>query len=88
MGFTYAQIELINEDDQALVRRNLLTASKVRKIRVKALVDSGATSLAINERIQRKLNLPLFSTGTAELTDGSRIPVQIVGPVSSYGSAQ
>ena len=81
MGFTYAQLELVNEDDQALVRRNLLAPSKVRKVRVRALVDSGASSLAINERIQRKLNLPLFRTGTAESADGSKIPIQIVGPV-------
>ena len=82
MGFTYANIELVNEDDRALVRRKLLSESKVRKTKVKALVDSGATSLAINEHIQKKLNLPLFRTGTAELADGSKIPVQVVGPVS------
>jgi clan AA aspartic protease len=82
MGFTYARIELVNADDQALVRRKLLPESKVRKTKVKALVDSGASSIAINERIQKKLGLPLFRTGTAELADGSKIPIQIVGPVS------
>src|ERR1041385_7454583 len=82
MGFTYARIELVNADDQALVRRKLLPASKIRKTTVKALVDSGASSVAINERIQKKLGLPLMRTSFAELADGSKIPVQVVGPVS------
>ena len=81
MGFTYARIELVNADDQALVRRKLLPESKVRKATVKALVDSGASSIAINERIQKKLGLPLFRTSLAELADGSKIPVKVVGPV-------
>ena len=82
MGFTYARIELANTDDQALVRRHLLPASKVRKTTVKALVDTGAGSLAINERIQRRLGLPLFRKGRAELADGSKISVNVVGPVA------
>ena len=82
MGLTYARIELVNADDQALVRRMLLPESKVRKARIKALVDSGASSLAINEKIQEKLGLPLFRTGLAELADGSKISVNVVGPVS------
>jgi clan AA aspartic protease len=82
MGLTYAQIELVNVDDQALVRRNLLPASKVHKTKVRALVDSGAGSLAINERIQKKLCLPHLRTGTAELADGSKITVEVVGPVA------
>ena len=44
MGFTYARIELVNVDDQALVRRKLLPESKVRKTQVKALADCGADS--------------------------------------------
>lgn len=82
MGFTYARIELVNTDDQALVRRKLLSESKVRRTRIKALVDSGAGSLAINERIQRKLGLPHLRTSLAELADGSKISVNVVGPVS------
>jgi clan AA aspartic protease len=82
MGFTYVRIELANTDDQALVRRKLLPESRVRKAKVKALVDTGAGSLAINERIQKKLGLPLFRKGQAELADGSKISVNVVGPVA------
>lgn len=81
MGFTCARIELTNADDQALVRRKLLPASRVRKAKVRMLVDSGAGSLAVNERLQEKLGLPLFRTGLAELADGSKLPVNVVGPV-------
>ncbi len=81
MGLTYAQIELVNVDDQALARRKFLPVPKIRRARVKALVDGGAGSLAINERIQKKLGLPHLRTGIAELADGSRIAVEVVGPV-------
>ena len=81
MGPTYAKIDLINVDDQALARRKKLWASKIRRTRVKALVDSGAGSLAINERIQKRLGLPHFRIGVAELADGSKITVEVVGPV-------
>ena len=91
MGLTYAQIELVNVDDQALARSKFLLAPKIRRTRVKALVDSGAGSLAINagslainERIQKKLGLPRLRTGIAELADGSRIAVEVVGPVGVH----
>ena len=81
MGLTYANIELVNVDDQALARRKKLSASKIRRTRVKALVGRGAGSLAINERIQKRLCLPHLRVGVAELADGSKISVEVVGPV-------
>ncbi len=42
MGLIYAEIELINGDDLALVRRNIIDKDEVKHMWVTALVDTGA----------------------------------------------
>ena len=41
MGYVYADIELTNEDDVVLHRHGLLLESEIKKVKCKALVDSG-----------------------------------------------
>jgi len=81
MGLIYADIELINSDDLALLRRGYIGEDQVKKIIVKALVDSGAYMLAINEHLKYQLDLPQLDQQIAELADGSKIKLDIVGPV-------
>ena len=81
MGLIYADIELINSDDLALLRRGYLRKDEVKKIEVKALVDTGAYMLAINENLKYQLNLPQLDEQIAELADGSKVRLDIVGPV-------
>jgi hypothetical protein len=57
MGLIYADIELVRSDDLALQRAGYLQEHPVCRLRVKALVDSGAYMLAINENIRLQLNL-------------------------------
>lgn len=81
MGLIYADLELIRSDDLALVRGGYLSPEKVRGIIVRALVDSGAYQLCINENIKRQLDLPHVDTITAELADGRLADLELVGPV-------
>ncbi len=81
MGFTYADIELISTDDLALHRHGILPEEEVKRIRVTALVDSGAFMLVINEQIKRQLDLPLLEEQTVRLADESEVKAEIVGPV-------
>ena len=55
MGAIYAGIELINNDDMALVRRNIIDPEEVRRMFVNIRVDTGADMLCINESIQEQL---------------------------------
>jgi clan AA aspartic protease len=82
MGFTYANIKLINTDDIALVRNGYKKADETRNIDLNILVDSGAIDLCINEEIRIQLELELVEKTTARMADGSLIPVEIVGPVT------
>jgi len=81
MGLIYSDIELINSDDLALVRRGYLKETEVRKMKVKALVDSGAMMLSVNETIKVQLGLPVLDRQMGELADGSKQKFEIAGPV-------
>jgi len=81
MGLIYSDIELINSDDLALVRRGYLKETEVRKMKINALVDSGAMMLSVNETIKVQLGLPVLDRQMGELADGSKQSFEIVGPV-------
>lgn len=81
MGTVRADIELISSDDLALERRGLLAPDQVRRMTVTALVDSGAYMLALNENVRVQLGLSKLDEQLAELADGSRLMLDIVGPV-------
>jgi len=81
MGTVYADIELINADDLAMVRRHLMDKDEVKRIVVNMLVDSGAYMMAINESIQEQLDLPFIDTRKSIMADGSIVEHQVVGPI-------
>lgn len=81
MGLIYAEIELINGDDLAMLRRNITGEDEVKRMKVSALVDTGSLNLAINENIQEQLQLPVVDTRKAQLANGSIIECDVVAPV-------
>lgn len=81
MGLVFAEIELLRGDDLALVREGYLEPDRIRRCTVRAMVDSGATMLAIPEFVRRQLDLRKVNEIEAELADGSSISVDVVGPI-------
>jgi len=81
MGHVYANLELINGIDLELFYAGKLDEDSVRKVNVKAMVDTGAWTLAINEEIQGQLNLRVKKKSPATLADGSILDLDVVGPV-------
>ena len=67
MGSIYADIELINNDDMALVRRNFMDMDEVRRMFVNIRVDTGADMLCINESIQEQLKFPIMEKRKAHI---------------------
>ena len=84
MGLVHADIKLINGDDLALLRRGYMQEAEVRSLEVRALVDSGAYMLAINETIKVQLGLEATQVHPAELADGSVIELEVVGPIEVH----
>lgn len=81
MGLVYADIELINADDTALARRNLLGEEEIKSVRLNVLVDTGAYMMAINETIQSQLELPLVEKRKVQVADSRVMELDVVGPV-------
>ena len=81
MGLVFAEIELVSGDDLAFFRRGQLQEEQIHRCTVRAMVDSGATMLAIPEFIKRQLDLQKVTEIEAELADGSNLNLEVVGPV-------
>ncbi|HXI25955.1 MAG TPA: aspartyl protease family protein [Pyrinomonadaceae bacterium] len=80
-GLVYADIELVSGDDLVLHRHGFLEEDKIKRLRVSALVDSGAYMLVINERIKDQLDLAVIETQVFRLANESEIRANVVGPV-------
>jgi hypothetical protein len=81
MGLVFADIELLSGDDLALHRRGYITDDQIHRCTVQAMVDSGATMLAIPEYVKTQLDLRKLREIEAELADGSCTSYEVVGPV-------
>lgn len=81
MGLIYAEIELINAGDLALVRKNYLDPKDVKKITMNMVVGTGAYNLCINEDIQSQLHLAFVEKRSAYTADNRLIEMDVVGPV-------
>ncbi len=81
MGLVYAEIELINGDDLAFVRRNIIGEDEVKRMWITALVDTGSYMLAINENIQEQLQLHVVEKRKAQLANGHIVECEVVAPV-------
>lgn len=84
MGLVYAEIELINGGDLEMVRRKLMDKDEVKRMKVNALVDTGAIMLCINENIQEQLQLPVVEKRKAQMADGTIVEFEVVAPVELH----
>ena len=81
MGHVYANITLLNSMDAILAEQGDFPLENVRKMEVRAMVDSGAMSLTINEEIAKQLGLKVREQIEVVLADGSYRKCDYVGPV-------
>ncbi|HET9787739.1 MAG TPA: aspartyl protease family protein, partial [Pyrinomonadaceae bacterium] len=81
MGYVYADIELTSEKDLLSYQDRNLREDEIRKVTIRALVDSGAYDLVINQEIKEQLDLPVRGKRLIKLADETLLEVEIVGPV-------
>ena len=81
MGYVYADIELVNEDDVALHRHGILRENEIKRVTCRLLVDTGAWDLVINEDVQKQLNLHVVERRTVKMADETLLDVDVVGPI-------
>ena len=84
MGLVYADIELVNGAEMEMARRGYISESDIVRLKMKALVDSGAYMLVIPEHIKIQLGLIEIDKREAVTADGEVHVVPVVGPVTVY----
>ena len=84
MGYVYAELELVNENDTALAKAHVIGQEEVRKITVNALVDTGAVSMCINETVQGQMKFPVIGVRKAQMANHHIIEVPLVSFVGVH----
>jgi clan AA aspartic protease len=84
MSLVRTRITLKNVKDIIRAADGHIMESEIRKTNVKALVDTGAWTLVINEKIRKKLGLEISGTDTATLADGEESVYNVTGPLEVW----
>jgi clan AA aspartic protease len=84
MGTVYAEIILKNATDVNNIQRGYITEKEVRETTVRALVDTGAGTLVINEEVRQTLGLETKGMRRAELADGAKQVYKVTEPVEIH----
>ena len=84
MGNVFAEITVKNAFDIALFNAGHITENNVRTVTLNALVDTGATTLVINEDIFNQLGLEAIETRSINIAGGGRIEGKVTSPVNIY----
>jgi len=77
MGETRVDITLKNISDETRCKHGLISEKDIRTVEVKALVDTGAVSIVINEDICQKLGLQIEGMRFATLAGGNKVNCKI-----------
>jgi clan AA aspartic protease len=84
MGQIFADITLKNAGDVINVRRGLIKSPEVRETAVRALVDTGAGTLIINELVQAKLGLAVVNLRRVTLGNNTKETCKVTEPVEVH----
>jgi predicted aspartyl protease len=89
MGRFSVEVELANNSDIHLAASGHLAGDKVRRLRVRGVVDSGATRLVISESVADQLGLAASGRAGVRYADGRLAERSIVQDIHlSYGGRQ
>ncbi|GHV36310.1 hypothetical protein AGMMS49546_01390 [Spirochaetia bacterium] len=84
MGHVFADITLKNAGDKIRVECGAIKVSEVRETAVRALVDTGAGTLIINEWVQAKLGLTVKGLQRVSLGNNTKEICKVTEPVEVH----
>ena len=84
MGHVFADITLLNSFEVTAAKRGFIPKGDVKQLTVNAMVDSGALTLTINEKIAKQLDLEVQRQQEVVLADGSLRRCDFAGPVDIH----
>ena len=89
MGRFSVEVELANQKDLFRAEVGLITPEQVRRIRVRGVVDSGATRLVIPAAVAQQLGLETAGSAKVRYADGHTAERLIVKDIHlSYGGRE
>lgn len=77
MGEVRVKVKLTNAVDEAMVRRGLLTADKIRSYEAEALVDTGAVRSVLPAHVVQVLGLAIVSKARATYANDAAEDVDV-----------
>jgi clan AA aspartic protease len=81
MGTFFEKITLENVIDRGLAEHGHIKDTEIRTLKVKAMPDTGAWTLVINEKVRQKLGLAIEGEAHSSLADGSSAHYPLTKPV-------
>jgi len=84
MGNVFAEITVKNAVEAALARNGQMAEKDVRTVTLTAIVDTGATTLVINEEIFKQLGLSVIETRNINVAGGGKALCKVTDPVHIY----
>jgi len=84
MGNVFAEITVKNAVEAELARNGQITENDVHTVTLTAIVDTGATSLVINEDIFKQLGLSVMRPRTINVAGGGKVECKVTSPVDIH----
>ena len=84
MGEVFAEITLKNGGDLVRARDGNIPEKDIRSVTVNAVVDTGAMTLVMGEKLREELGLAIVKTETSTLAGGSKSFCKITEPVEIH----
>jgi clan AA aspartic protease len=84
MGHVNATITLKNLDDTKQARRGILPEDKIRQATVDVMVDTGATTLIINEEVFKQLGLDIMGEREITLANDVKETCKLTDPLEIH----
>ena len=81
MGLVHTEITLRNLRDIIRAKEGLLPEKEIRQLNTRALVDSGAWTMVINEATRERLGLEMTKSSQGTLADGSQQEYKLSEPI-------
>jgi clan AA aspartic protease len=81
MGMVYTEIILKNAGDEIRVADGHLKEQDIRQMTVRALVDTGASDMVIDEDTRARLGLRIAKQSAVTFADGSKAEYQVTEPI-------
>ena len=73
VGRFSVELELANHEDVILAKKGIIAASKIRRVTVLGLVDTGASRLVLPQRVVTQLGLEPSGTVKVRYADGRQV---------------